>query len=192
MINFDEVVDVEAVAKPASNNPNEKKDVISGKVAVVAFSLFLLMGLIVVLSVGLQFQVIMQRLNASRTAWGGASTELSQRFAEAEQYLSSVDYLGSSPTLTDWKYYYSQFQESRQFDRQVGAAQKLEEMLEALLSQRSLPPTSPIEPLKPGEKLSALLEKEKSRKTSEHSALGSWTKTLLRLKTPTYFESVAQ
>lgn len=191
MINFDEVVDVEAVAKPSSD-PNEKKDVISGKVAVVAFSLILLMGLIVVLSVGLQFQVIMQRLNASRTAWGGASTELSQRFAEAEQYLSSVDYLGNSPTLTDWKYYYSQFQETRQFDRQVGAAQKLEEMLEALLSQRSLPPTSPIEPLKPGEKLSALLDKEKSRKNSEHSTLGSWTKTLLRLKTPTYFESVSQ
>lgn len=192
MINFDDVVDVEAVAKPAGSNSGEKKDVISGKVAVTIFSLILVLGLVAVLSIALQFQVLMQRLNASRSAWGGASTELSKRFGDAEQFLSSVDYLGNSPTLTDWKYYYSQFLESRQFDRQVNAAQKLEEMIEALISQRSLPPTAPIEPLDPGEKLASLIEKEKSRKQSEQSQLGSWTKTLLRLKTPTYFESVGR
>lgn len=194
MINFDDVVDIEAieaVAKaPGKDLQEEQQDRISGKVAVVAFSLILLLGLIAVLSIALQFQSIMQRLNASRSSWGPASTELSKRFDEAEHYLSSVDYMGNSPTLTDWSYYYNQFHESRQFDRQVASAQKLEEMLEALLSQQSLPPTSPITPLKPGFKLLELLEKEKLRKQSEMSFLGRWTKTLLRLKTPSYFESV--
>lgn len=194
MINFDDVVDIEAieaVAKaPAKDLQEEQQDRISGKVAVVAFSLILLLGLIAVLSIALQFQTIMQRLNASRSSWGPASTELSKRFDEAEHYLSSVDYLGNSPTLTDWSYYYSQFRESRQFDRQVASAQKLEEMLEGLLSQQSLPPTSPITPLKPGSKLLELLEKEKLRKQSELSFLGIWTKNLLRLKTPSFFESV--
>ena len=68
MINFDDVVDIEAieaVAKaPAKDLQEEQQDRISGKVAVVAFSMILLLGLIAVLSIGLQFQSIMQRLNA--------------------------------------------------------------------------------------------------------------------------------
>ncbi|MFM8186989.1 MAG: hypothetical protein ACKN85_00795 [Pirellula sp.] len=134
----------------------------------------------------------MKSLNASRSAWGEASTELTARFTEAENYLSSVSYLDNSPTLVDWKYYYAQFAESRQFDRQVASAQKLEAMLEALLSQRSLPPTAPITPLAPGKGLLNLLEKEQLRKESETGILGTWTKLLLRLKTPQYFESVTQ
>lgn len=191
MINFDDVVDVEAVAKKGTAEAEEQKhDAISGKVAVATFSVILVLGFIAVLSIGLQFQTIMQRLNASRSAWGSASSELSKRYGEAEQFLSSVDYMGNSPTLTDWKYYYSQFLESRQFDRQVNAALRLEEMLEALLSQQVLPPTAPIYPLQPGSALLDLLEKEKLRKESEQGPLGIWTKTLLRLKTPSYFESV--
>jgi hypothetical protein len=134
----------------------------------------------------------MQRLNASRSAWGAASSELSKRYGQAEQFLSSVDYMGNSPTLTDWKYYYSQFLQSRQFDRQVGPAQRLEEMLEALISQRVLPPTAPIHPLQPESGLLELLEKEKQRKESEQGVLGSWTKSLLWLKTPQYFESISR
>lgn len=195
MRNFDEIVDVEAVAKVAGKGPEpeqEQSDRISGKVALIAFSLILLIGLVAILSIGLKFQGIMQRLNASRSAWGRASGELVQRFGEAEQFLSSVDYLGNSPTLTDWKYYYAKFGESQQFDRQVEPAQKLEQMLEALLSQQSLPPTAPFGHLKPGKDLLDLLDKEKSRKDSEMGFLGSWTKTILRLKTPPYFESVSR
>ncbi len=195
MRNFDEIVDVEAIAKIAGKEPEqqqEQSDRISGKVALIAFSLILLIGLVAILSIGLKFQGIMQSLNASRSAWGRASGELVKRFGDAEQFLSSVDYLGNSPTLTDWKYYYAKFGESQQFDRQVEPAQKLESMLEALLSQQSLPPTAPIGHLNPGKDLLDLLDKEKTRKDSEMSFLGSWTKTILRLKTPPYFESVSR
>ena len=92
----------------------------------------------------------------------------------------------------DWRYHYAQFAESRQFDRQVIPATKLEDMLEALLSQRSLPPTAPITAIKPGSGLLNLLEKEQLRKSSEQGTLGTWTKALLRLKTPPYFEPVSR
>ena len=152
----------------------------------------MVLGLISVLAIGLQFQTIMNRLDASRSAWPEASKELAQRFNQAEQFLSSVDYMGNSPTLMDWRYHYAQFAESRQFDRQVMSATKLEEMLEALLSQQSLPPTAPIAAIKPGSGLLNLLEKEQLRKSSEQGTLGTWTKALLRLKTPPYFEPVSR
>ena len=193
MRNFDEIIDVEAIPKAIEKQvPVEEVDRIPGKIAVVAFSTILVLGLISVLAIGLQFQTIMNRLDASRSAWPEASKELAQRFNQAEQFLSSVDYMGNSPTLMDWRYHYAQFAESRQFDRQVMSATKLEEMLEALLSQRSLPPTAPIAAIKPGSGLLNLLEKEQLRKSSEQGTLGIWTKTLLRLKTPPYFEPVSR
>jgi hypothetical protein len=191
--NFDEIIDVEAIPKAVEKEvPVEEVDRIPGKIAVVAFSIILVLGLISVLAIGLQFQTIMNRLDASRSAWPEASKELAQRFDQAEQYLASVDYLGNSPTLMDWRYHYSQFSESRQFDRQVMPATKLEDMLEALLSQRSLPPTAPITAIKAGSGLLNLLEKEQLRKSSEQGFLGTWTKALLRLKTPPYFEPVSR
>lgn len=193
MRNFDEIIDVEAIPKAVEKEvPVEEVDRIPGKIAVVAFSAILVLGLISVLAIGLQFQTIMNRLDASRSAWPEASKELAQRFDQAEQYLASVDYLGNSPTLLDWRYHYSQFSESRQFDRQVMPATKLEDMLEALLSQRSLPPTAPITSIKAGSGLLNLLEKEQLRKSSEQGFLGTWTKALLRLKTPPYFEPVSR
>ena len=193
MRNFDEIIDVEAVPKAIEKQvPVEEVDRIPGKIAVVAFSTILVLGLISVLAIGLQFQTIMNRLDASRSAWPEASKELAQRFNQAEQFLSSVDYMGNSPTLMDWRYHYAQFAESRQFDRQVMSATKLEEMLEALLSQQSLPPTAPIAAIKPGSGLLNLLEKEQLRKSSEQGTLGTWTKALLRLKTPPYFEPVSR
>lgn len=193
MRNFDEIIDVEAIPKAIEKQVRvEEVDRIPGKIAVVAFSTILVLGLISVLAIGLQFQTIMNRLDASRSAWPEASKELAQRFNQAEQFLSSVDYMGNSPTLMDWRYHYAQFAESRQFDRQVMSATKLEEMLEALLSQRSLPPTAPIAAIKPGSGLLNLLEKEQLRKSSEQGTLGIWTKTLLRLKTPPYFEPVSR
>jgi hypothetical protein len=191
--NFDEIIDVEAIPKAIEKEVTvEQVDRIPGKIAVVAFSMILILGLISVLAIGLQFQTIMNRLDASRSAWPEASKELAQRFDQAEQFLASVDYMGNSPTLMDWRYHYSQFAESRQFDRQVTSASKLEEMLEALLSQQSLPPTAPITEIKAGSGLLNLLEKEQLRKASEQGTLGTWTKTLLRLKTPPYFEPVSR
>jgi len=191
--NFDEIIDVEAVPKAIEKEvPVEQVDRIPGKIAVVAFSFILILGLISVLAIGLQFQTIMNRLDASRSAWPEASKELAQRFDQAEQYFASVDYMDNSPTLIDWRYHYAQFAESRQFDRQVTSANKLEEMLEALLSQQSLPPAAPITAIKAGSGLLNLLEKEQSRKSSEQGTLGTWTKTLLRLKTPPYFEPVSR
>ena len=193
MRNFDEIIDVEAIPKAIEKQvPVEEVDRIPGKIAVVAFSTILVLGLISVLAIGLQFQTIMNRLDASRSAWPEASKELAQRFNQAEQFLSSVDYMGNSPTLMDWRYHYVQFAESRQFDRQVIPATKLEDMLEALLSQRSLPPTAPITAIKPGSGLLNLLEKEQLRKSSEQGTLGTWTKAMLRLKTPPYFEPVSR
>jgi hypothetical protein len=191
--NFDEIIDVEAIPKAIEKEvPGEQVDRISGKIAVVAFSIILILGLISVLAIGLQFQAIMNRLDASRSAWPEASKELSQRFDQAEQFLSSVNYMDNSLTLMDWRYHYAQFAESRQFDRQVTSAIKLEEMLEALLSQKSLPENTPITAIKAGSGLLNLMEKEQSRKSSEQGTLGTWTKTLLRLKTPPYFEPVSR
>ena len=151
MRNFDEIIDVEAIPRAIEKEvPVEEVDRIPGKIAVVAFSALLVLGLISVVAIGLQFQTIMNRLDASRSAWPEASKELAQRFDQAEQYLASVDYLGNSPTLLDWRYHYSQFSESRQFDRQVIPATKLADILEALLSQRTLPPTSPTTSNKAG------------------------------------------
>ena len=193
MRNFDEIIDVEAVPKAIEKDvPVEQVDRIPGKIAVVAFSIILILGLISVLAIGLQFQAIMNRLDASRSAWPEASKELSQRFDQAEQFLASVNYMDNSPTLMDWRYHYAQFAESRQFDRQVTSAIKLEEMLEALLSQKSLPENTPITAIKAGSGLLNLMEKEQSRKSSEQGTLGTWTKTLLRLKTPPYFEPVSR
>ena len=193
MRNFDEIIDVEAIPKAIEKQvPVEEVDRIPGKIAVVAFSTILVLGLISVLAIGLQFQTIMNRLDASRSAWPEASKELAQRFNQAEQFLSSVDYMGNSPTLMDWRYHYAQFAESRQFDRQVMSATKLEEMLEALLSQKSLPEDAPITAIKAGSGLLNLLEKEQLRKSSEQGTLGIWTKALLRLKTPPYFEPVSR
>ena len=193
MRNFDEIIDVEAIPKAIEKQvPVEEVDRIPGKIAVVAFSTILVLGLISVLAIGLQFQTIMNRLDASRSAWPEASKELAQRFNQAEQFLSSVDYMGNSPTLMDWRYHYAQFAESRQFDRQVAPATKLEEMLEALLSQKSLPEDAPITAIKAGSGLLNLLEKEQLRKSSEQGNLGIWTKSLLRLKTPPYFEPVSR
>jgi hypothetical protein len=191
--NFDEIIDVEAIPKAIEKEvPVEQVDRIPGKIAVVAFSMILILGLISVLAIGLQFQAIMNRLDASRSAWPEASKELAQRFDQAEQFLSSVNYMDNSPTLMDWRYHYAQFAESRQFDRQVTSAIKLEEMLEALLSQKSLPENTPITAIKAGSGLLNLMEKEQSRKSSEQGNLGTWTKTLLRLKTPPYFEPVSR
>jgi hypothetical protein len=191
--NFDEIIDVEAIPKAIEKEvPGEQVDRISGKIAVVAFSMILILGLISVLAIGLQFQAIMNRLDASRSAWPEASKELSQRFDQAEQFLASVNYMDNSLTLMDWRYHYAQFAESRQFDRQVTSAIKLEEMLEALLSQKSLPENTPITAIKAGSGLLNLMEKEQSRKSSEQGTLGTWTKTLLRLKTPPYFEPVSR
>ena len=193
MRNFDEIIDVEAVPKAIEKEiPFEQVDRIPGKFAVIAFSIILILGLISVLAIGLQFQAIMNRLDASRSAWPEASKELAQRFDQAEQFLSSVNYMDNSPTLMDWRYHYAQFAESRQFDRQVTSAIKLEEMLEALLSQKSLPENTPITAIKAGSGLLNLLEKEQLRKSSEQGTLGTWTKTLLRLKTPPYFEPVSR
>ena len=193
MRNFDEIIDVEAIPKAIEKQvPVEEVDRIPGKIAVVAFSTILVLGLISVLAIGLQFQTIMNRLDASRSAWPEASKELAQRFNQAEQFLSSVDYMGNSPTLMDWRYHYAQFAESRQFDRQVASATKLEEMLEALLSQKSLPEDAPITAIKAGSGLLNLLEKEQLRKSSEQGILGTWTKAMLRLKTPPYFEPVSR
>jgi len=191
--NFDEIIDVEAVPKAIEKEvPVEQVDRIPGKFAVVAFSIILILGLISVLAIGLQFQAIMNRLDASRSAWPEASKELAQRFDQAEQFLSRENYIDNSLTLMDWRYHYAQFAESRQFDRQVTSAIKLEEMLEALLSQKSLPENSPITAIKAGSGLLNLLEKEQLRKSSEQGTLGIWTKTLLRLKTPSYFEPVSR
>lgn len=193
MRNFDEIIDVEAIPKAIEKEvPGEQVDRISGKIAVVAFSMILILGLISVLAIGLQFQAIMNRLDASRSAWPEASKELAQRFDQAEQFLSSVNYMDNSLTLMDWQYHYAQFAESRQFDRQVTSAIKLEEMLEALLSQKSLPENTPITAIKAGSGLLNLMEKEQSRKSSEQGTIGTWTKTLLRLKTPPYFEPVSR
>ena len=193
MRNFDEIIDVEAVPKAIEKEvPSEQVDRIPGKFAVIAFSIILILGLISVLAIGLQFQTIMNRLDASRSAWPEASKELAQRFDQAEQFLSSVNYMDNSLTLMDWRYHYAQFAESRQFDRQVTSAIKLEEMFEALLSQKSLPENSPITAIKAGSGLLNLLEKEQLRKSSEQGTLGTWTKTLLRLKTPPYFEPVSR
>ena len=193
MRNFDEIIDVEAVPKAIEKEvPVEQVDRIPGKIAVVAFSIILILGLISVLAIGLQFQTIMNRLDASRSAWPEASKELSERFNLAEQFFASEDYLGDTLAVMDWRYYYAQFAESRQFDRQVISATKLEEMLEALLSQKSLPENTPITAIKAGSGLLNLLEKEQLRKSSEQGTLGTWTKTLLRLKTPPYFEPVSR
>ncbi len=193
MRNFDEIIDVEAIPKAIEKQvPVEEVDRIPGKIAVVAFSIILILGLISVLAIGLQFQTIMNRLDASRSAWPEASKELAQRFDQAEQYLSNADYMGNSATLMDWRYHYAQFAESRQFDRQVMSATKLEEMLEALLSQKSLPEDAPITAIKAGSGLLNLLEKEQLRKSSEQGNLGIWTKSLLRLKTPPFFEPVSR
>lgn len=193
MRNFDEIIDVEAIPKAIEKEVSvENLDRIPGKIAVVAFSTILILGLISVLAIGLQFQTIMNRLDASRSAWPEASKELAQRFNQAEQFLSSVDYMGNSPTLMDWRYHYAQFAESRQFDRQVMSATKLEEMLEALLSQKSLPEDAPITAIKAGSGLLNLLEKEQLRKSSEQGILGTWAKAMLRLKTPPYFEPVSR
>lgn len=193
MRNFDEIIDVEAINKALEKEvPKEADDRIPGRIAVVAFSILLVLGFLCVLAIGLQFQTIMNRLDASRSAWPEASKELTQRFGEADQFLASVDYLDHSSTLMDWRFYYDQFGESRQFDRQVASAVKLEEMLEALLSQRSLPPLAPIQPIEANSGLLNLLEKEQWRKNSEQGTLGRWTMTLLRLKTPPYFEPVSR
>jgi hypothetical protein len=82
VINFDEVIDIDAVPKESQEQLDKKRyERISGRIAALSFSVILLLGLIAVLAIGLQFQRIMQNLNASRSAWGAASSELTSQFS---------------------------------------------------------------------------------------------------------------
>lgn len=55
MINFDEVIDIDAVPKESQEQLDKKRyERISGRIAALSFSVILLLGLIAVLAIGLQ------------------------------------------------------------------------------------------------------------------------------------------
>jgi hypothetical protein len=159
--------------------------VIRGKRFVVPFVIVLCLLLALTLSMALQFQSIMHRLDHARTNWPAASRELGQRYAEFDtQFRNGTTMLGDADGK-DWEAEYSAFLETTQYDRQAKHAAQLERLLAK--SQASLKTDSDTAP---SESMAALVAAEQSRRNAEQSWIGRWTITALRLKLPETYSAV--
>jgi hypothetical protein len=153
--------------------------VIRGKWFVVPFVIVLCLLLALTLSMALQFQSIMQRLDNARTDWPAASRELEQRYAEFDtQFRNGTTMLGDADGKA-WETEYSAFLETTQYDRQAKHAAQLER----LLAKSQASPKTDSDKV-PSESIVALVAAEQSRRDVEQSWIGRWTITALRLKLP--------
>lgn len=161
---------------------------IRGRYFVAPFVVVLLILLAITLSIALQFQTIMRRLDESRTLWPAASAELSQRFADFDKAVNSGS-SGSDSTVTpighpsDWNAEYAAFRETTQYDRQCPHAI----FLERFLRERSSELTPSASPFPHSEAIDRFLQSERRRIEAQTSIVGRWTIFSLRLKLPEAF-----
>lgn len=156
---------------------------IRGKRFVIPFVTVLCLLLAWTLGIAIQFQTIMTRLDRTRAEWPAASDELATRFADFDAQLKS-----GSPEIADaernaWNTAYAAFRETSQYDRQFKHAVELEKIRSKANGQTSSLSAIPS--------FARFLASEQRRLEAEHSTIGRWTITTLRLKLPrTYTESM--
>lgn len=159
--------------------------VIRGKWFVAPFVIVLGLLLALTLSIALQFQSIMHRLDDARTDWPAASRELGNRFADFDSRLRD-----SSASLVDadrkaWETEYAAFLETTQYDRQAKHAAQLERLFAK--SQSSTAATD--QQSKNSDSIQELVASERSRRDVEQSWIGRLTINSLRLKLPESYSS---
>jgi len=168
---------------------------IRGRYFVGPFVVGLLILLAITLSIALQFQAIMRRLDESRALWPAASSELSRRYAEFDRSVaSSPSGSGSesgsgvpiAPALDrgNWSAEYTAFRETTQYDRQCPHAIKLERFVRSTASATE---ATSVSPFPHSEAIDRFLQSEKRRTAAQTSAIGRWTIFSLRLKLPEAF-----
>lgn len=155
--------------------------VIQGKWFVVPFVVVLALLLAWTLGIAFQFQAIMTRLDRARTVWPAASQDLAQRFAQFDALLAAADPAVAQVDAGAWRTAYAAFQETSQYDRQLGHAAVLERIREQTLGPANPPATPAID---------QLLATEQDRLAAQRSMIGRWATTALRLQLPgTFSES---
>jgi hypothetical protein len=154
---------------------------IRGKWFVAPFVFVLLLILAWTLSIAIQFQTIMTRLDRARTDWPAASQDLAKRFAEFDADVKSSRSSINGADLATWNQAYAAFQETSQYDRQSIHAANLER-IRLKAGDRSVP-------LESTPAITQLLARERDRLQAQQSMVGRWAITALRLKLPGTFTS---
>ena len=171
----------------ASESPNASSRVappgvtIRGKWFVAPFVIVLLLLLAWTLSIAIQFQTIMTRLDRARADWPAASQDLAKRFAAFDVDLKSSSVSISDLDRTAWDKSYAAFQETSQYDRQSIHAAILER-IRSKAGDQSVP-------LESTSSINQLLAREQDRLRAQQSMVGRWAITALRLKLPGTFTS---
>lgn len=156
---------------------------IRGKRFVIPFVTVLCLLLAWTLAIAIQFQTIMTRLDRTRADWPAASEELTARFADFDAQLKR-----GSPQISDadrnaWSTAYAAFKETSQYDRQFPHAANLERVHSKGEGRSNSLTDIPS--------IAKFLTSEQERIEAEHSMIGRWTITTLRLKLPgTFTESM--
>ena len=173
-----------ATASESSNAPSRVAPpgvTIRGKRFVAPFVIVLLLLLAWTLSIAIQFQTIMTRLDRARADWPAASQDLFKRFAAFDADLKSSSVSINNADRTAWDESYAAFQETSQYDRQsIHAA--IMERIRLKASAQSVPHESTPS-------ITQLLAREQDRLQAQQSMVGRWTITALRLKLPGTFSA---
>jgi hypothetical protein len=173
-----------ATASESSNAPSRVAPpgfTIRGKRFVAPFVIVLLLLLAWTLSIAIQFQTIMTRLDRARSDWPAASQDLAKRFAVFDADLKSSGVSINDADLAAWNEAYAAYQETSQYDRQSIHAAILER-IRSKTGDRSVP-------LESTPSIKQLLAREQDRLQAQQSMVGRWAITALRLKLPGTFTS---
>jgi hypothetical protein len=153
---------------------------IPGRVFVFCFVPLLIVLGVLTFGIGYRFQVIMNRLEESRSLWPSASLELKERYNRLNQNLQDSE---SEPAkITELAKFRANFDQASQFDTQSIAALKMELAVPSLAEQLSW---QREDFKKPG--IKKLLESERQRAIVQNDTLGWLTVRGLRLKLPPIF-----
>lgn len=154
---------------------------IRGKWFVAPFVVVLILLLAWTLSIAIQFQTIMTRLDRARADWPAASQDLAKRFAAFDADLKSYSVSITDADRNAWNEAYAAFQETSQYDRQSTHAAILER-IRSKTGDQSVP-------LESTPSIEQLLAREQDRLQAQQSMVGRWAITALRLKLPGTFSA---
>jgi hypothetical protein len=156
---------------------------VRGKWFVAPFVIVLVLLLCWTLAIALQFQTIMTRLDLARTDWPAASQDLAKHFEQFHARVQDRDPTLANVSRESWNEAYTAFQQTSQYDRQAVHAATLQRICSDAPQGTGLAPTSiPDTP-----SLSKLRRSEQERLDAQHSTVGRWAITALRLKLPATF-----
>jgi hypothetical protein len=156
---------------------------VRGKWFVAPFVIVLVLLLSWTLAIALQFQAIMTRLDLARTDWPAASQDLAKHFEQFHAKVQDRDPTMEKMNRESWNEAYNAFLQTSQYDRQAVHAAALQRICSDALRGNDLAPI----PIPDTPSLSKLLRSEQERLKAQHSTVGRWAITALRLKLPGTF-----